>query len=66
MKIVKNVGEKDKKIRLFLGGLFLLIGFLLPSFRILFFILAIVLFLTSFLGFCGVYALFGINTKKCD
>ncbi|QLG69961.1 MAG: hypothetical protein CH104c_0731 [Candidatus Woesebacteria bacterium] len=64
MKIVKNVGPKDKKIRLFLAFLFFVLSFLIPGLKVLFLILALVLFITSILGFCGLYTLLGINTCK--
>jgi len=64
MKIVKNVGSKDKKIRLFLAFLFFVLSFLIPGLKVLFLILALVLVITSVLGFCGLYTLFGINTCR--
>jgi hypothetical protein len=64
MKIVKNVGPKDKKIRLFLAFLFFVLSFLIPGLKVLFLIFALVLVITSILGFCGLYAIFGINTSK--
>jgi len=64
MKIVKNLGPKDKKIRLFLAFLFFVLSFLIPGLKVLFLILALVLFITSILGFCGLYTLLGINTCK--
>jgi hypothetical protein len=38
MKIVKNVGSKDKKIRLFLAFLFFVLSFLIPGLKVLFLI----------------------------
>lgn len=69
MALPKNVGKIDKFARL---GLVILIS-LLISFdvisgipAIVFLVLAIILLVTSFLNFCPLYTLFGINTCKYD
>ena len=61
-----NVGKEDKIVRGVLGvvliflALFVFEGLL----RLLMLILAILLFITAFRGFCFLYTLLGINTCK--
>lgn len=66
-KIKKNIGEKDKKIRIILGLILFVISFLIkPPISLLFIILGLVLLITAFTGFCGLYVLLGINTCKIN
>jgi len=57
----KNVGKKDTYIRYFLALVFAILGITVAPW---FWILALVSAATGFLGFCGLYKLFGINTCK--
>jgi len=58
-----NEGLIDRIIRLVLAIVFLIVGFLLKGGWLIFFwILSFILFITSLFGFCGIYALLGINT----
>jgi len=65
MKIKINVGKTDKKIRIGLGVLSIFLATQIgdwPRWILLF--LGIVLILTGLFQFCGLYAIFGINTSK--
>ncbi len=57
----KNVGKKDAYIRYFLALVFAILGITVAPW---FWILVLVSAATGFLGFCGLYKLFGINTCK--
>lgn len=57
----KNVGSLDKNIRYILAVIFIALGF---TVHWAFYILAIVAALTAALGFCGLYKLIGVNTRK--
>jgi hypothetical protein len=54
-----NVGKLDKIIRVGLGLISILLGFLLHW---SFYLLGAALIITAFTGFCGIYALFGMST----
>jgi hypothetical protein len=54
-----NVGNLDKVIRISAGLVSVVLGMV---FHWGFYILAAALIITSFTGFCGLYALFGIST----
>jgi hypothetical protein len=65
MKIQKNVGETDKKIRIGLGVLSVFLATQVGDWlRWVLLILGVVLILTGLFQFCGLYTLFGINTCK--
>ena len=63
----KNMGSTDKAIRFLIA---IIIGFLyftntiIGTIAIVLGVLAIVFILTSFLSFCPLYTLLGINTNK--
>ena len=63
----KNVGGVDKLIRygiaLVIAVLYYL-GIISGTLGLVLLIFAIVLILTGFFGFCGLYTLFGVNTCK--
>jgi hypothetical protein len=61
-----NEGTTDRVIRLILGLFLVIVGtFLLKGLiSTLLIVLGIILFITAITGFCGLYALLGINTKK--
>ncbi len=54
-----NVGNLDKVIRIAAGFMSIVLGIV---FHWGFYILAAALIITSFTGFCGIYALFGLST----
>jgi len=63
----KNVGKTDAMIRYFIGVVLIILAFVLESNSPWYFFLllpAIVSIVTGYLGTCGLYALFGINTCK--
>ena len=64
----KNMGLIDKVIRIAVAVIMIVLGFFLGGFSSIFsiilFILAVVFILTSFISFCPLYTLFGINTGK--
>jgi len=63
MKLQKNVGETDKKIRIGLGVVFVFLAIQIPEWpRWVLLLIGIVLILTGLLQFCGLYTIFGINT----
>lgn len=61
----KNMGAADRIIRIIIAAI---IGFLYyngtisGTLGLILLVLAIVFLLTSFIGFCGLYSLFGIRT----
>jgi len=60
-----NEGTTDRVIRLILGLTLVIVGFFVKGLiSVLLIILGIILFITGVTGFCGLYALLGINTKK--
>ena len=63
----KNIGLTDKVIRLALAALLLVLHFtgtVSGTLGIVFLIISIVLALTTLISFCGLYAIFGINTCR--
>ncbi len=68
----KNVGKTDSLIRIFIVlvvGILILTGVITGTIAIIVGLLAVILLLTAFLGFCGIYRLLGIGTcsaKKKD
>ncbi len=63
----KNVGKQDKTIRLVLAMIIALLVYMevvTDTVAIVLLIVAVVLGLTSFLNFCPLYSVFGINTCK--
>ena len=63
MKMKKNVGKIDQLVRYVLAAGFLVLTFTISYW---FFIGAVVMMLTAYFSFCGLYRLFGINTCKID
>lgn len=58
-----NVGKTDKIIRVILGAVIIIAGFLLKSWLG---IIGIILILTAVFGRCGFYLPFKIDTTKFD
>jgi 4-amino-4-deoxy-L-arabinose transferase-like glycosyltransferase len=64
-----NVGQKDAAVRYFIAALLIAIGAYLPKGNPISLPLigvGIVLGLTAYFKFCGIYALFGFNTCPLD
>jgi len=62
---IQNESELDKRIRLIVGALsFLLALFSTGTLQIVAFIVAALALFTGLSGFCALYKLFGISTKK--
>jgi hypothetical protein len=59
----KNIGNTDKLIRIVLGLLIIIVAGYFQSWWAL---LGVILVLTAFMRFCGLYTLLGINTCKYD
>lgn len=69
MGIGCNVGSIDRKIRIALGAIFLVIGIGAEVGIIakgVFFLLAAVGLVTGFAQFCPLWALFGVNTCEIE
>jgi hypothetical protein len=63
MKLQKNVGESDKKIRIGLGVVSVFLATQIGAWpRWILLILGVALILTGLFQFCGLYNLFGVNT----
>ncbi|MGC9151297.1 MAG: YgaP family membrane protein [Microbacter sp.] len=63
----KNVGAVDKVIRVIIAALLVILYFanvIHGTLGIILLIVAAVLLITAFTGFCGLYVLFGISTCK--
>ncbi len=63
----KNVGTTDKLVRWILAAVLILLavtGVLSGTWMYVAYIAAAVLILTSLMSFCGLYAIFGMNTCK--
>ena len=62
----KNIGETDRIIRFILGIVLIYLVFITSNklLIVLFTIFGTILILESFIGFCGLYNLFKINTKR--
>jgi hypothetical protein len=63
----KNMGSIDKAIRLVIAAVVVVLAFtkvISGTLAIVLLILAAIFVLTSFISFCPLYTLFGINTGK--
>lgn len=63
----KNMGSADKIIRIILAVVFVILYFtnlISGVLGILLIVFAVTFLLTSFISFCPLYTLFGINTNK--
>lgn len=63
----KNMGSADKIIRVILAAIIAVLyltGVLKGTFGLILLIVAIVFVVTSLIGFCPIYTLFGFNTGK--
>lgn len=57
----KNIGTKDKNIRIVIGLISIILGLMVSKW---FFAIAVLAFVTAFSGYCLLYSLIGKNT--CD
>ena len=64
MKLKKNVGKIDQIVRYIIVLALIVLAIVLPLYWLL--IPAIILLFTALFSFCGLYALFGINTCKVE
>ena len=67
MELKKNMGSMDKTIRLVVAAVFAILvvmGFATGVVAWILGILAVVFVVTSFVGFCPLYAPFKLSTKK--
>jgi len=65
MKLQKNVGETDKKIRITLGVISVFLATQIAEWpRWVLLIMGVSLIFTGLFQFCGLYTLFGVNTCK--
>jgi hypothetical protein len=65
----QNLGDGDRALRIVIAGLLIilyLLGIGTGVVGAIMLVLAAVMLLTSFAGFCPLYKLFGINTCKID
>lgn len=63
----KNMGSLDKMIRVIIATVILVLYFtkiITGTLAIVFLVLAIVFAVTSFINFCPLYTVLGINTNK--
>ena len=59
--MIKNIGKTDRIVRVALALIFAYLGY---AFSAWWYVLAVVLLVTAFTGFCWPYTWFGINTNK--
>lgn len=62
--MTKNVGKIDKAIRIIAGLAFVAVAAVLGGAWWILGAVGVVLFVTALTGFCGLYALIGVNTCK--
>jgi len=62
----QNLGKNDRIIRVLLGIAALVGSFYVTTlvWQIVLWVVAAIMLITSAFGFCGIYALFHISTKK--
>ena len=64
LKIKNNVGRIDGTLRLIAGPALILAGALLMKWNVLVMAIGLLMTVVGFVGFCPVYRLFGISTRK--
>ncbi|TRX00743.1 YgaP family membrane protein [Candidatus Methylobacter oryzae] len=64
LKFEHNVGEKEKKYRLYGGVALLVISLFVPGGEVLLLLLGLVLTATGYSGWCPVYS--GLNKNTCE
>ncbi|EGW23778.1 YgaP family membrane protein [Methylobacter tundripaludum] len=63
LKFEHNVGEKEKKYRLYAGSALLVISLFVPGGEVLLLLVGLVLVATGYSGWCPVYS--GLNKNTC-
>lgn len=63
LKFEHNVGEQEKKYRLYAGSALLLISLFIPGGMVLALLVGLVLVATGYSGWCPVYS--GLNKNTC-
>ena len=64
LKFEHNVGEKEKKYRLYGGAALLVISLFVPGGEVLLLLVGLVLVATGYSGWCPVYS--GLNKNTCE
>lgn len=64
LKFEHNVGEKEKKYRLYAGSALLFISLFVPGGEVLLLLVGLVLVATGYSGWCPVYS--GLNKNTCE
>ncbi|WP_333875601.1 YgaP family membrane protein [Methylobacter sp.] len=64
LKFEHNVGEKEKKYRLYGGAALLVISLFIPGGEVLLLLVGLVLVATGYSGWCPVYS--GLNKNTCE
>jgi hypothetical protein len=64
LKFEHNVGEKEKKYRLYAGSALLVISLFVPGGEVLLLLMGLVLVATGYSGWCPVYS--GLNKNTCE
>ncbi|HEY8157187.1 MAG: YgaP family membrane protein [Methylobacter sp.] len=64
LKFEHNIGEKEKKYRLYAGAALLVISLFIPGGEVLLLLIGLVLVATSYSGWCPVYS--GLNKNTCE
>jgi hypothetical protein len=65
----KNMGDIDRSLRIVAAGLIVIlysIGFVTGTIGTILLVLAGIFAITSFVGYCPLYKLFGITTRKLE
>lgn len=64
LKFEHNVGEKEKKYRLYAGAALLVISLFVPGGEVLLLLIGLVLVATGYFGWCPAYS--GLNKNTCE
>ncbi|MFI3158252.1 MAG: DUF2892 domain-containing protein [Methylococcaceae bacterium] len=64
LKFEHNVGEKEKKYRLYAGAALLVISLFVPGGEVLLLLVGLVLVATGYSGWCPAYS--GLNKNTCE
>lgn len=64
LKFEHNIGEKEKKYRLYGGSALLVISLFVPGGEVLLLLVGLVLVATGYSGWCPVYS--GLNKNTCE
>ncbi len=64
LKFERNIGEQEKKYRLYGGSALLIISLFVPGGEVLLLLVGLVLVATGYSGWCPVYS--GLNKNTCE